>query len=188
MITFIRGVGLVALAAFGFSGVARSATIDCNDPAKNYMTMSDTLVTGCVAAGVGNIGNGKNDDFLFGTGGGDAMGYVHVGEGTFDADARTFSFNASLWANGPLAIGFKFGTGNTADEWFIYNLVANVTSGSYTFTCTLCKGQGNANGGLSHIEIYSYGDDDDTDVPEPGSLALLGLGLLGLGMSRRRKI
>ena len=185
MFNIIRGAGLVALAAMGLSSVAHSANIVCKDETKNYMTVSDAYVTTCVNAGVGNIGNGQNDDFL--NGGGTAAGYVDVGDGTYTGtNTGTFSFDASLWDTyDSLAIGFKFGTGNTADEWFIYQLVSRVSSGDYLFTCTLCNGNGT--GGLSHISLYSYDGGDDTDVPEPGSLALLGLGLLGLGLSRRRK-
>jgi hypothetical protein len=176
-------VGVMSLPA-----VSLAATINCLDTAKNYMTMEDTQVSACVAAGVGNInGNPITDDFLLG--GGTAAGYTGAGEGAFDAAAGTWSIDASLWDGGPLAIGFKFGTGNTADEWFIYTLVANVSSGTYTFTCTLCPGNGGNNGGLSHVGVYNApgDDDDDTDLPEPGSLALLGLGLLGLGLARRRQ-
>lgn len=177
-------VGVMSLPA-----VSHAATIDCMDTTKNYMTMEDTQVSACVAAGVGNInGNPITDDFLLG--GGTAAGYTGAGEGAFDAVAGTWSIDPSLWDGGALAIGFKFGTGNTADEWFIYTLVANVSSGTYTFTCTLCPGNGGNEGGLSHVGVYNApgdDDDDDTDLPEPGSLALLGLGLLGLGLARRRQ-
>jgi hypothetical protein len=156
------------------------------------MEVPDTQVAVCIDAGLGNIGNsGPNDDFL--SGGGTALGYAGAGEGTFDSDAGTWAFDQSYWnGGGPLAIGFKFGTGNTADEWFIYSLVYGVYEGTYEFFPILAPG-GETIGRLSHVFVYTApgdddDDDDDTDLPEPGTLGLLGLGLLGVGMTRRHKI
>ena len=79
-----------------------------------------------------------------------------------------------------LAIGFKFGTGNQPDEWFVYDLQRLVDSGGWKFLNTFQKG-----GGLSHVVIY--GGERNTKVPEPMTLGMLGLGLLGLGFARRKK-
>jgi hypothetical protein len=96
----------------------------------------------------------------------------------------SWSVNANIWDSySTVAIGFKFGTGNTADEWFVYSLMANATSGVFTFFDVVAPGTAGTDR-ISHGVLYGMGDDND--LPEPGTLALLGLGLLGLGMSRRR--
>lgn len=188
----ISGAAAVAVAAVCYTGAVSAATISCKDLEQNYMTMSSTLVTGCLDAGPGNIGNGQNDDFLNGSAG---AGWTDIGDGTFDqltqtqsASTGTFAFDSSLWQDWlSLAIGFKFGTGDQPDEWFVFQLDDDVFSGAWNFVNTFGKG-----GGLSHVEVY--GMDRTTpppppppgSVPEPTTLALFGLSLLGIGFARRR--
>ena len=99
-----------------------------------------------------------------------------------DGQHGTFSLAASLWDDyEEIAIGFKFGTGNRPDEWFVYLLNDFVTSGIWQFVNVFERG-----GGLSHVTLYG-GRERDHNVPEPATLSLLGLGLLGLGFAQRRR-
>jgi hypothetical protein len=166
---------------------ANATPILCSaDGTKNHMLVDDSLVSACVASGIGNInGNTTTDDFL--TSGGTAAGYVYAGDGAFTQDGSMGTFTV---AAGVEAIGFKFGTGNKPDEWFIYDLVDGVTTGTWEFINVFSRG-----GGLSHIVEYCNGDcatsppcsGDCGAVPEPGIAALLGIGLLGLVAVRRKK-
>jgi PEP-CTERM motif len=170
--------------AFGMvaSAPAGAVNILCQTAANNHMLIDDSVVSACIDAGVGNIGQGNQaqDDFIQAGN----TGYTTIGQ--FDTFTQTgstgtFTIDASLWDTwGELFIGFKFGTGNTPDEWFVYELQDDVSSGNWTFVNMLAPG---ANQGLSHLTVYAQ----DRQVPEPGSLLLLGLGLAGLGFFVRRR-
>jgi hypothetical protein len=167
---------------------ANAVPVLCDDTAKNHMLVDSTQVTACVDAGVGNInGNLLTDDFLLA--GGAAAGYVDAGVNvSFTTTGLTAGGEAGTWSidGGVLvdAIGFKFGTGNTADEWFVYDLVAGVTSGSWDFIDVLAPGRGGDR--LSHIQAYNI-----VSAPAPAILGVMGIGLIGMVVSsrlRRRKI
>ncbi len=181
------GTAAIALTTTLFVGQA-DAGIYCTgvSTTKDYMEVSGSYVSSCIDSGVGNInGNVITDDFFLANPG---SGYVGIGDGTFVQSTKTqtkttgtFSIDANLWNSwNDILIGFKFGTGNNPDEWFVYDLKDLVSSGSWTFWNVFRHG-----GGLSHIQLYGSGS--PTQVPEPGTLALLGAGLLGLGLLRRRR-
>lgn len=177
----ISACAILALTAFSFAGSASAVPLLCQNPEVNHMYVDTAEVSSCLGAGVGNInGNVQTDDFLTGDGAG--LGLVGIGSGSFtqNGDVGTFSFASSLWNSwSSIAVGFKFGTGNQPDEWFVYALNPLVSSGSWSFVNVFDRG-----GGLSHVQLYGTGP---TNVPEPGTLALLGVGMLGAAFARRRK-
>ena len=196
-LTLGTGAG-AALLVLGFSAHAATIVCDIDAPnAKNYMEISDSQVSSCIDAGQGTLsGNnsGGNPDEFLSTPAGADYETVSKSDGTnpfnitYDQAAGTWSFDASAWdifapSGTDLVLGFKWGTGNTPDEYFLFQLVQGVSSG--TFLWFPLAVPGNGEGGLSHVILYAN-EGDPPDVPEPGSLALLGLGLLGVGMARRR--
>jgi hypothetical protein len=179
----IGSAAALALAAVCYTAPASAAPILCETITNNHMLVDSAFVQSCIDAGVGNIGNGQNDDFLNAgnTGWTDITGDASFLSFTQNGSTGTFSFDSSLWDdNDSIAIGFKFGTGNEPDEWFVYLLQDLVSSGNWSFVNVFGKG-----GGLSHLTLYGGGG--DTPVPEPAMLVLLSLGLLSLSFARRKK-
>jgi hypothetical protein len=179
----IVGTAVLALAATCYMAPASAVPVMCKVDTNNHMLVDTAYVSSCLEAGygngdAGNIGQGGgNDPFINAH---PEWTNIGVGGWTQSGTSGTFSLDPSLWAaHDALAIGFKFGTGNQPDEWFVYLLQDGVTSGVWDFVNVFGKG-----GGLSHIVIYGG---EGTHVPEPATLSLLGLGLLSLGFMRRKK-
>lgn len=193
------------MVAAAYCGTAGAAPILCQNPENNHMLIDDSQVTACLAAGVGNLsGNptgGNADPFLTGVGasysflGKDNEGLNEYNVSKTQADnVGGWKFDADVWdAYESIAIGFKFGTGNNPDEWFVFQVTTDVYEGTWTFVNMFFNPAGKPiGGGLSHVNLYGIlksggGDDPPQDVSEPGVLFLLGAGLLGLGWARRRK-
>lgn len=168
-----------------FSASAHSAMVSCNDdPALNYMQMDDSQAAECLASGVGNLnGNPASDLFLTGVGSDYELASKSDDSNPYNLTYGdgTWSFDSDFWNDySDAALGFKFGTGNTADEWFVFSLQDLVSAGEWAFV-----NANNTGGGLSHMNLY--GKEGSVSVPEPGTIALLGLGLVGLTMTRRKK-
>jgi hypothetical protein len=171
-----------------FVSNANALPIVCDDVARNYMQIDDSLVNSCLGSGTGNIsGNSANDAWLITASG---TGYTLVSKddgGTYPFIISTTGFSSGTWtidasywnSYNAAALGFKFGTGNTADEWFIFDLRVGETTGGWDFFATLAPGAG----GLSHINLYAT--TPTTDLAEPLIVTLFGLTLLGLVFARR---
>ena len=179
--------GLASTMLLATVGSASAAAVLCQTLANDHMFVDSAYVSSCIDAGVGNIGQGNqaNDDFLNQLPSG--HGYTTIGNQSFSQSGSTgtFTINSSQWNNfDDLFIGFKFGTGNKPDEWFVYQLQDEVSFGAWQFVNVFDRG-----GGLSHVSLYGKGDGGggDNQVPEPASLALVGMGLLSAAIARRRR-
>ena len=182
----LKGLAASLLVGLMITGTASASPVMCQVVTNNHMVVDNSIVSACLDAGVGNLtGNPMNDLFINGAG----EGYDSIGLGGFFQDPQvpgvstgTFTFDDSLWATySDIAIGFKFGTGNEPDEWFVYSLKTLLASGDYDWTFVNVFEKG---GGLSHVNFY--GILDSRQVPEPGTLALLGLAMIVASCVRRK--
>jgi hypothetical protein len=180
----MTSVALLALAATGYMAPASAVPVMCKVETNNNMLVDSAYVSSCLDAGygngdAGNIGQGGgNDPFI--NAHPEWTNVTGTNSWTQNGATGTFGFDPTLWdTNDSLAIGFKFGTGNQPDEWFVYLLQNQVSSGFWEFVNVFGTG-----GGLSHLVIYGG---EGTTVPEPATLLLFGLGLLSLGFARRKK-
>lgn len=185
-------VGFFALMA----GTAAAAPVLCLDTAKNHMAIDSATVSSCLAAGAGNpslTGNPDNDTFLTSAAGaGFTLASKSDGSDPYEIEytrasntnpvaTGTFGFDPSFWLDYSAgAIGFKFGTGNNPDDWFVFQLAPNIDDGSWQ----LIKNAGKQGGGLSHVNLYGVRREA---VAEPATVGLFTAGLIALYFSRRKQ-
>ena len=140
--------GTVALGLMGFLAPAQAAGALCStNTNKNHMLVDSSLVSQCMASGKGNIGQGNQaqDDWLITLASG--HGYSTLDDQTFNqtggsktSSFGTFAIHSNYWNTyDDLFIGFKFGTGNKPDEWFVYELKDDISSGDWSFINALAR-------------------------------------------------
>lgn len=178
------------------SFTANAAPITCLDTTKNHMSLDSSVVTQCLAAGMGNItGENHNDEFLR-----DESGSLYSAAAKFPSSTNpfnlnytgaddtfgTWSFDSSFWnTHSAGAIGFKFGTGRSPDSWFVYELVDGVSAGAWNFIHMLRGGKG-----LSHMNLYGIEKDSKqiSAVPVPAAIPLFLTAAAAFGFFRRRQL
>lgn len=186
---------LVALVAVSLSTSLANATpinTKCQPdaaPGDYFMTLTTDSAATCLDSGFGEpslTGNAGNDTFLNGTAGSGWSFLAKNDDGNTagdlgimfsqDSDQGDWSFDESLWNSYMnIAIGFKFGGGNsaTSDTWFVYELTKDDHDGLFSYS---------AEKGLSHVNLYGK----YISVPEPGILGLFALGVIGFFVARRQ--
>ncbi|RZU99734.1 putative secreted protein with PEP-CTERM sorting signal [Spiribacter vilamensis] len=202
MSRYMRPIMISATAMFfglGLVGSVTAAPVYCDeeDSSKNYMSIDDTQVDLCLAAGFeAGAGFGSNNDPFIGSSSDDGYQYLGKDEDENSTSSATDNdFNVNYTQSGDWrfdsefwdqyddgALGFKFGTGQQADNWFVYSLQSDVSSGDWEFFKTSSSNGGD---GLSHVALLGK---SPVAVPAPGTLALAAFGLVAMmfGGVRRR--
>jgi len=183
----IKAIAVLAAVAAMYSMPASAIPVACQSTNNNHMYIDSAFVSGCVDAGSGNInGNPITDDFLLDNPSLDWEGLGSADKWQIPVLSSTlgsvggFWFDDGLWDSwDSIAIGFKFGTGNRGDNWFVYLLNQDVSAGLWGFVNYFHRG-----GGLSHVQLYGV---DAARVPEPSTLGMFGAALLGVALMRRRR-
>lgn len=189
----VKGLLLAAVMGALFALPAAATMINCSANTNlNHMKMDDSQAAACLLSGAGNLtGNADNDLFLNSAMGAgyslasksDEANPFNVG---YDSDGSYFGnwwFDASFWDSYDAgALAFKFGTGQTIDQWFVFSLQDLISAGDWSFFFGSDYERWTG-GGLSHVNLYGT---PKREVPEPHALALFLVGLLGLVVARRR--
>jgi hypothetical protein len=169
-IRFILAVMMVAIAVIGFGSVAKADTftpdnligaISSSNSGQAYEEQQLELACSCSVSLLSNV---DTSTFLV----------DDAGNNYLDVDPST-----------PGYFLLKFGTGNTGNDMFFFQNIAELTK--LVWTDAQLTGAGLPADHLQSISHYAITGDTTTQTPEPASMLLLGLGLAGVPFLRRRR-